>query len=107
MSALLPDEDVWFIMCTSKSDHFDKNPKFANDTLRWMPGEYPWCRTAATVVDCTAVYNLPTAKLKQLDTDGQLSFAGDIRPAHLAKIDAILKGSIFLSPEDKRWVVPW
>lgn len=107
VSALLPDENVWFIICTSKTDHFDKNPKFANDILRWAPGEYPWCTSPVTVVNCTTVDKLPAAKLKQLYANGQLAFAGDLRPAHLAKIDAIMKASIFLSPEDKRWVVPW
>jgi hypothetical protein len=107
VSALLPDEDVWFVLCTSKPDHFDKNPQFANDILRWVPGEYPWCRTPVTVVDCTKVAKLPTSKLRELHKNGQLAFAGDIRPAHLVKIDAIMKASIFLSPEDKRWVVPW
>jgi predicted RNase H-like HicB family nuclease len=34
VSALLPDDDVWFIICTSRTGHFDKNPKFANDVLR-------------------------------------------------------------------------
>lgn len=107
VSALLPDDDVWFIICTSKSGHFDHNPKFANDILRWVPGEYPWCKSAVTVVNCTTVDKLPTAKLKQLYANGQLAFAGDLRPAHLAKIDAIMKASIFLSPEEKRWVVTW
>ena len=107
VSALLPDEHVWFIVCTSKTQHFENNPKFANDILRWMPGEYPWCKTIVTVVDCTVVYKLPMMKLKELYANGQLAFSGDLRPAHLARIDAIMKASIFLSPEDKRWVVPW
>ncbi len=107
VSALLPDDDVWVIVCTSKTSHFDGNPKFANDILRWAPGEYPWCKSAVTVVDCTAVYKQPTATLKELCARGQLAFAGDLRPAHLERIDAIMKASIFLSPEDKRWVVPW
>ena len=107
VSALLPDEDVWFIICTSKPGHFDHNPKFANDIPRWVPGEYPWRKAAVTVVDCTTVHNLPTAKLKERYANAQLAFAGDLRPAHLEKIDAIMKASIFLSPEDKRWVVPW
>lgn len=107
VSALLPDEDVWFIICTRKPGHFDHNPQFANDILRWAPGEYPWCKSAVTVVNCTTVDKLPTAKLKQLYANGQLAFAGDLRPAHLERVDAIMKASIFLSPEDKRWVVPW
>ena len=107
LSALLPDEHVWFALCTSKTDYFDKNPQLRNDVLRWVPGEYGWCRATVTVVDCTTVYSLPTAKLRQLFDAGQLAFAGDIRPAHLARIDAITKASRLLSPDQKRWIVPW
>lgn len=107
VSALLPDDTVWFVVCTSKTGHFDKNPKFENDILRWMPGEYSWCKAAVTIVDCTAVYKLPMTRLKELHANGQLVFAGDLRPMHLARIDAIMKASIFLSADEKRWVVPW
>ncbi len=37
LSALLPDEHVWFALCTSKTDYFDKNPQLRNDVLRWCP----------------------------------------------------------------------
>lgn len=107
VSALLPDADVWFILCTSRTGHFDRNPKFENDILRWMPGEYSWCKAAVTVADCTAAYKLPTTKLEELHASGQLAFAGDLRPMHMARVDAIMKVSICLSPEQKRWVVPW
>src|SRR5256885_1521602 len=56
VSALLPDENVWFLICTSKTEHFDKNPKFSGDILRWVAGQYPWCRAAATVIDCTRAH---------------------------------------------------
>ena len=107
LSAMLPDEHVWFVMCTSKATHFDSNPQFAGDILRWAPGEYAWCRTPVTIVDCTKAQRLPWARLLELFQDGQLAFVGDLRPAHLKTIDAITKASRFLSPEEKRWIVPW
>ena len=107
VSALLPDDDVWFVMCMSKSDHFDKNTQFANEVLRWVPGAYAWCTAAPTIVDCTKAHKLPTSKLRDLYQNGQLKFMGDIRPAHLARIDDITKTSNCLSPEEKRWIVPW
>jgi len=73
VSALLPDENMWFIICTSKPGHFDRNPTFANDILRWVPGEYPWCTSAVTVVDCTTVHTLSTATLKERYANGQLA----------------------------------
>ena len=107
LSALLPDEQVWFVMCTSKTQHFDANPRFVNDVLRWPAGEYQWCRTAVTLVDCTSVHHLPWDKLRDLFDRGQLMFVGDIRPDHLSQIDQITKASNYLSPEEKRWIVPW
>jgi hypothetical protein len=71
------------------------------------PGEYSWCSAAQTIVDCTTAHTLPTARLRSLHAAGELEFVGDIRPAHVAAIDAITKNSKFLSPEQKRWIVPW
>jgi hypothetical protein len=107
VSALLPDEQVWFVMCTSKTAHFDANPRFASDVLRWAPGEYPWCRTPVTLVDCTQAYHVPWEKLRELFDTGRLAFVGDTRPDHLSQIDQITRASRFLSPEEKRWIVPW
>jgi hypothetical protein len=106
LSALLPDDHVWFVMCTSKSGHFDRNPRFANDILCWPAGEYPWCRTV-TIVDCTRAYRLSLEKLRNLFETGRLAFVGDVSPDHLSAIDAITRASRFLSPEEKRWIVPW
>jgi hypothetical protein len=107
LSALLPDDDVWFVMCSSKTAHFDNNPQFDNDHLRWVAGEYGWCVAAVTIVNCTQAHKQPTQRLKALYASGQLAFMGDIRPKHLQEIDAITKASPFLSPEEKRWIVPW
>ena len=107
LSAFLPDDHVWFVLCTSKTDHFDKNPHLKSEILRWVPGEYGWCSAAVTVVDCCTAYSLPLAKLRQLHIEGKLAFMGGIRPAHLAAIDQITKNSRLLSPEQKRWIVPW
>ncbi len=107
LSALLPDEHVWFVMCTSKTQHFDNNRQFERDILRWVAGEYAWCRATTTIVDCTKAFRLPSTRMRELHAAGQLEFCGDIRPNHLAKIDGITKASRFLSPEEKRWIVPW
>jgi hypothetical protein len=37
VSALLPDQDIWFVICTSKTAHFDDNPRLSGDVLRWSP----------------------------------------------------------------------
>jgi|SRR5690349_8630563 len=107
LSALLPDEQVWFAICTSKEEHFNNHPHLQTEILRWVAGEYAWCRAPVTIVDCSKVYSIPMEKLERLYLDGRLAFAGGIRPKHLQAIDAITKKSRFLSPEDKRWVVPW
>lgn len=107
VSALLPDIDVWFLICNSKTDHFDKNIQFANDVLRWSAGEYPWCKAETTIVDCTKAHTLPTQRLRELHQRGQLQFVEDVRPVHLARIDEITGASNYLAPEEKRWIVPW
>ncbi len=101
------DDTAWFILTTSNPKHFDDNPRFENDIVRIAAGAYPWCTQPVTVLDCTTVYSKSVAALRELYKQGKATFEGQLTIEHLAAVDRILRGSVLIMKEHKRWIVPW
>ena len=93
-----------FLVATSQTDFYDKNPHFNNDILR-IPAKQLIFFPKNTIIDCRKIQIFDKDILIQRFRDGILQFMG-ILPAEIReKLTEIVKKSRFLSLRDRKHIL--
>jgi len=92
------------VVATSKTDFYDKYPYYNRDIIRINANEFPPFELN-TVVDCRRLHNYSNNKLKEYFRDGDLHFAGNLPSDKLKQIDTIVKQSAFIPLKGKKQVL--
>jgi hypothetical protein len=100
-----PDETIYVAFATSKTAHFDRNPRFESNIIRLPKGAYQWCVEPVTILDFVSVYPFRLEVLHRRYTEGHLSFEGDLSAADLNTMNKVLRHSRSIDPAVKRVIV--
>lgn len=98
------NDPLIFIITTSKTDFYHKNPVFNNDIVGIQGKSFP-SFPSDTVLDCRQIYPLSRKTLKENFRKQILEFCGELPNDLIQRIDEIIKDSKHISPKYKKLIL--
>lgn len=96
---------IYFFITTSKTDYYNRHPRFESDIIRIQLGEIS-CFNVETVIDCRSVHSFPKNELMKRFREGKLRFKGYLPNNIIGKLNVIIKSSKLLSTKIKIIICP-
>ena len=101
ISKLVEKNPLIFIIATSKTAFYDKNPSFNTDIIRIMSGELSYFNRDTTIIDCRKLEKVNKEELKEHFQNNVLEFVGELPLKYLEKIDSMVRRTRHISLNDK------
>ncbi|MFB0519171.1 MAG: hypothetical protein ACETWC_07820 [Acidobacteriota bacterium] len=98
-------DDIYFFTTTSKTDFYNKHPRFESDIIRIQAGEIS-CFNIETIIICREVHSFAKNELMKRFREGKLKFKDNLPNNILIKLDEIIRRSKLLSKNIKRIICP-
>lgn len=97
-------DPVVFVLTTSRTEFYDKNPHFNKDILRIKAGSIDFF-PKETIVNCREIHKLSKDRLKESFRNNVLQIEGELPKETMDDIDKIIEKSFFISSVDKELIL--